>query len=459
MAEAPAQRKDIVGVPINGSTTLRGLSSADVMNLNDMLKSIFYKMTGHMDGDDMEDGTITGTQIAELTIGTAHIADAIITTAKIAELAVTGAKIAAATIETANIKDAAITNALIANLAVDAAKIALATITAAQIANATITNALIVDATITGAKIALATIENANIKDATIEHAKIKSVSATTISTGTLNSSLVLIQGTDGRLILDDNLIKVIDASGNTRVKMGDVNEDGTLYGLKILGADGTTALFNETGITTDGIPDGTITYDTLEEYLQNRIDFVSGGAAVYYQVAEPTGGTYHTGDIWFDTNDSYKAYKYSETTSTWVLQSADAASFLVGQLIAKMVVAGVVTADVIQAGTMSADRISGGTLMVGTAGAARSEMYSSGGSPLHRYYDASNVLRRSDTPDGIYFYDALGIASVKLATTTANATITVGVGKDFETIQEAIDSLPMFINHFAPTLDFITKL
>jgi hypothetical protein len=42
-----------------------------------------------------------------------------------------------------------------------------------------------------------------------------------------------------------------------------------------------------------------------------------NGKAKVYYQSSAPTGGTYSTGDIWYDTDDNYKIYVRSG--SSWV--------------------------------------------------------------------------------------------------------------------------------------------
>jgi len=42
-----------------------------------------------------------------------------------------------------------------------------------------------------------------------------------------------------------------------------------------------------------------------------------NGKAKVYYQSAEPTGGTYNAGDIWYDTDDNYKVY--IRTGGAWV--------------------------------------------------------------------------------------------------------------------------------------------
>ena len=49
----------------------------------------------------------------------------------------------------------------------------------------------------------------------------------------------------------------------------------------------------------------------------EEMIDPSSSGVSVYAQDAEPSGGTYIEGDLWFDTNDGNKQYRYNG--SAWV--------------------------------------------------------------------------------------------------------------------------------------------
>ncbi|UVG35135.1 minor tail protein [Microbacterium phage Cece] len=50
----------------------------------------------------------------------------------------------------------------------------------------------------------------------------------------------------------------------------------------------------------------------------QTALNTANGKNKSYYQTAQPTGGTYSAGDLWFDTDDNYKVYIYSG--SGWVL-------------------------------------------------------------------------------------------------------------------------------------------
>ncbi|HCC67778.1 TPA: hypothetical protein DEP90_01015 [Patescibacteria group bacterium] len=120
--------------------------------------------------------SITADQIQTNAIITRTINAEAITTAKIDAEAVTTTKIDAEAVTTAKIDAEAVTTAKIDAEAVTAAKIDANTITANEIHAKTITAGEITDLSLT----------NSLIANTTIEHGKIASVSATTISTGTL---------------------------------------------------------------------------------------------------------------------------------------------------------------------------------------------------------------------------------------------------------------------------------
>jgi phage minor structural protein len=200
----------------------------------------------------IQDGSITNVKIGTAAIGSAQIQDASISTVKIQDASITSAKIV----------DGSISNVDIANATITGAKIASATITGANIAAATIGTGLIQDGSITTAKIGTAAIGAAQIADASITSAKIVSVSAGSISTGTLNTNLVTIQGNNSKLKISGNRLQVFDnqATPVERISLGDVNGDGSVYGFRVRGTDGTTVLMDETGVKNQGITDGAIT-------------------------------------------------------------------------------------------------------------------------------------------------------------------------------------------------------
>jgi hypothetical protein len=123
------------------------------------------------------------------------------------------------------------------------------------------------DNCITADKIGDGEIGTSHIQDAAITNAKICDLSADKINAGILDASLVTIQGSNGNLSILNNRLQVSDGS-TERVVLGDVNGDGTVYGFKVLGSNGSTVLMDENGVRVDGVPeipadkigDGTLT-------------------------------------------------------------------------------------------------------------------------------------------------------------------------------------------------------
>ena len=159
--------------------------------------------------------------------------------------------------------------------------------------------------------------------------------------------------------------------------------------------------------ITTDGVTPNEVSFGTTvvsdtqpTEYLKEGTTWVdpnSGAAAVYDPVAEdfvdltavdltarasadgkntiyrqnsqPTGGTYVTGDTWFDQDDNNKIYRYNG--STWValqlggnaLANINANSITAGSIDASVITVSNLDAGNITAGSISASRITTGTI------------------------------------------------------------------------------------------------
>lgn len=230
-----------------------------------------------------------------------HIKAGSITTDKILANAITSDKIGANQIQASHIKAGSIdaskvttgelitTSAQIKTGIIGSAHIGNGQITNAHIGTGAIGSANILDGAITSAKITSASISNAHIKDATIESAKIKSISASKIDAGTINTGKINLEGTNGKLRIRDNRLQVFDNSSTPieRVSLGDVNGDGTSYGLRVRGKDGTTILYDENGVYSEGITDGAITNQKIGD---NAVDsrklnleelFVSEGAFI----------------------------------------------------------------------------------------------------------------------------------------------------------------------------------
>lgn len=105
------------------------------------------------------------------------------------------------------------------------------------------------------------------IADGAIGSAQISSLDAAKINAGTIDTSRVTVAGPNSNLKMSGNRLQVFTGIGSgqvERVSLGDVNGDGSKYGLLIRGADGKTVIMDENGVTNAGITDGSITNDKV---------------------------------------------------------------------------------------------------------------------------------------------------------------------------------------------------
>ena len=105
------------------------------------------------------------------------------------------------------------------------------------------------------------------IANGAIGSAQISKVSADKLDAGVIDTSKITISGANGNLKLRGNRLQVFEGIGTSqfeRVSLGDVNDDGTVYGLRVRGADGNTILYDENGVYREGITDGSINNDKI---------------------------------------------------------------------------------------------------------------------------------------------------------------------------------------------------
>ena len=105
------------------------------------------------------------------------------------------------------------------------------------------------------------------IANGAIGSAQISKVSADKLDAGLIDTSKITISGANGNLKLRGNRLQVFQGIGSNqyeRVSLGDVNNDGTIYGLRVRGTDGQTILYDENGVYREGITDGSINNDKI---------------------------------------------------------------------------------------------------------------------------------------------------------------------------------------------------
>jgi hypothetical protein len=136
----------------------------------------------------------------------------------------------------------------------------------------------------------------------------------------------------------------------------------------------------------TENLKDGTTWVDpttgAAKVYDKDAEDFVDlsavdltarasadGKNTIYRQNSQPSGGTYVTGDTWFDTDDDNKIYRFDGTS--WVgftlgnnaLASISANKITAGTIDASVITVSNLDAGNITTGSLSASRITSGTI------------------------------------------------------------------------------------------------
>lgn len=134
---------------------------------------------------------------------------------------ITGTKVAAGTITGSNIAANTITSSNILANTITAGQIASSTITSSQIASNTIVASNIASGTITGTQIAASAISTTQLAASAVTAAKMSVTSLDTVSAtiGTLRTA-----ASGQRMEVQDNRIRIYDASNVLRVKIGDLS-------------------------------------------------------------------------------------------------------------------------------------------------------------------------------------------------------------------------------------------
>ena len=174
-----------------------------VVTTPQVINGVSFTPGVYIDGASIVSGTVGNAQIGTAAIDSAKIADASIVTAKIADAAITAAKIGSAQVDTAHIKLAAIKNAVIADAAISTAKIQDGAIENAKIGNI---------------------IQSANF--VTGESGwRINKAGEMEMNDATFRGTVDVKSAASGaRMEIKNSVIKVYDAAGNLRVKLGDLS-------------------------------------------------------------------------------------------------------------------------------------------------------------------------------------------------------------------------------------------
>ena len=265
-----AENSTSVGSTISGSsdaiTYENGKIQVNAGGLVGVLPSNLLEVEG-ISTQHLKANSINAEKIQANSISTTHLKTDVLETVD--------AKIESATIGKADIEDLKAINAEIKNLKTENITISgklevnEADIGSLKVNVAEINTLLAGNITADNIQAGSITAGSGIIADGAIGSAQISSVDAGKINAGTVDTSKVNIAGSGGNLLIRGNRLQVFEGHGNDkveRVSLGDVDNDGQIYGLRVRGKDGETVLFNENGVTSEGITDGSITNEKISD-------------------------------------------------------------------------------------------------------------------------------------------------------------------------------------------------
>ena len=246
------QEQNEVNSTVNNITSDDGTISPSALDLD--------AITIHVQNIYAQELNAVKARIGELETTTLKATEAIISTAKIEELLAGKATILDLNALTARVEVAEIKVGYVDTLVSDVADIK-------TLVNGNLTSVNIQAGGITS--------DSLTIRNGFITNAMIGSVEAGKITTGILNTSLVTVQGADGRMAIKDNTIQIKDAS-RVRVQIGkDAAGDYSMYVWDAAGA----LMFDAAGLHAPGIKSGIIRNDMVADnagIAGTKIDIVS---------------------------------------------------------------------------------------------------------------------------------------------------------------------------------------
>lgn len=209
-----------------------------------------------------------------------------------------------------------------------------------------------------------AVIDGALIQTASITDAQIVNLSASKLNAGQINTSVVTIQGPDGHLRIADDTIKIYDKEDSEglrrlRVILGSTKEvtKDENYGLVVLGPDGSTRLYDNTGVYSAGIHNNAISNEKIEDdAIDNRVIKANSIFAKHINANAITSEKINAGAVTAD-----KIAAKSITAGSAIIDTAAISSAQISELHGGKIIAGTITAKEIKAGSISADKLAVG--------------------------------------------------------------------------------------------------
>lgn len=337
---------------------------------------IAYLKTAIVNVLSVERAKILYAEISSLNATNATIKKLDAATVKIDNLTAEVAKLGYVTAATVEAKYARLDKANIPTAWIDTAMIGVGVVGTVQIADGSITDAKIVGLTaskLTSGRIDAGVIEVVNLN-------------AANITVGTING-VQIAPGAIDKSKLDSLLTDWISST--------DTDVDKALKDAGLASSAAATATSTANAASS--------TANSAKSTADSAVSIANGKTTAYYQTAQPSGGTYKTNDLWFDTDGGYQMYYYKG--SKWVATQYGSAAILASAITAEKIAASAVISGKIAAGAVVADAIASNAV---TAGKIATNAVT-----------ASTIAANAVTTDKVA---ANAITSVKIATDAVTA-------------------------------------
>lgn len=200
--------------------------------------------------------------------------------------------------------------------------------------------------------------------NAVITDASIKDLSATKLMAGTIDTGVINISSPDGHLKIEDRTIRIYDSADaqevrRLRVQMGDISEWSSAetpadYGLIVFGQDGTTRLYDHTGVYNAGIKENAISEAKIQEdAISSRV--IAAGAIITEHL---TANVIQAENIAADQILAEHILAETITGTKIAGDTIEGRSIKAGSIEAGHIQAGQIDAGHIKAGAITADRL-----------------------------------------------------------------------------------------------------
>ena len=219
-----------------------------------------------------------------------------------------------------------------------------------------------------------------------------------------------------------------VDAVNTENVATDAITPNEAAFGTTVVSTTEPTEYLKE-GTTWVNPDDGaTAVYSAADDAFVEVADVTArttadGKNTIYSQTSAPTGGTYATDDLWFDTDDGNKVYRWTGTA--WV--SAQDTAISAAQSAANAAAAAAVTAQA------AADAGAAAALVAQNTADGKNKIYRQTTQPSGGTYAAGDTWFDTDGDNAIYRYSSGSSGTVSKKALTGNvATLTTTAAHSF---------------------------